>query len=94
MLISRNKFQIVLIVHLVFNYQTRLADIKPIIFTRTFDYTLILNQYLCGNAKSWSEAVIDHLVGSQGQHRGDQVHAMNWSDQKGWNQDPPLPRPT
>jgi len=37
--------------------------------------------------------VIEHLVGRQGQPRGAQVHAMPLSDQKGWSQDPPLPRP-
>jgi len=37
--------------------------------------------------------VIEHLVGSQGQPRGAQVHAMYLSDQRGWSQDPPLPRP-
>ena len=45
-----------------------------------------------GNVKSWLEAVIEHLVGMQGQPRGAQVHAMYLSDQKGWNQDPPLSR--
>ena len=29
----------------------------------------------------------------QGQPRGAQVQAMQLSDQKGWSQDPPLPRP-
>jgi len=46
-----------------------------------------------GNAKSWPEAVTEHLVGRQGQTRRAQVHAMHLSDQKGWSQDPPLPRP-
>ena len=32
-------------------------------------------------------------MGRQGQPRGAQVHAMHLSDQKGWSQDPPLPRP-
>ena len=45
------------------------------------------------NAKSWLEAVIEHLVRRQGQPRGAQVHAMFLSDQKSWSQDPPLPRP-
>jgi len=45
------------------------------------------------NAKSWLEAVIEHLVGRQGQPRGAQLHAMQLSDQKGWSQNPPLPRP-
>ena len=45
------------------------------------------------NAKSQLEPVIEHLVGRQGQPRGAQVHAMHLSDQKGWSQDPPLPRP-
>ena len=41
--------------------------------------------------------VIEHLVGRQSQPRGTQVHAnalhcMHLSDQKGWSQDPPLPR--
>jgi len=46
-----------------------------------------------GNAKSQLKAVIEHLVGRQGQPRGAQVHVMHLSDQKGWSQDPPLPRP-
>ena len=46
-----------------------------------------------GNAKSWLEAVIEHLMGRQGQPRGAQVHAKNLSDQNRWSQDPPLPRP-
>jgi len=45
------------------------------------------------NAKSRPEAVIEHLVGRQGQTRGAQVYAMHLSDWKGWSQDPPLPRP-
>jgi len=39
------------------------------------------------------EAVIEHLVGRQGQARGAQLYAMYLSDLKGWSQDPPLPRP-
>ncbi|XP_048796730.1 transmembrane protein 170B isoform X1 [Lagopus muta] len=35
----------------------------------------------------------EHLLGRQGQPRGAQVQAMHLSDWKGWNQDPPLPRP-
>ena len=31
-------------------------------------------------------------MGRQGQPRGAQVYALHLSDQKGWNQDPPLPR--
>jgi len=46
-----------------------------------------------GSAKSGLEAVIEHLVGRQGQPRGSQVHAMYLSDWKGWSQDSPLPRP-
>ena len=42
---------------------------------------------------SWLELVIELLVGRQDQPRGAQVHAMHLSDQKGWSQDPPLPRP-
>ena len=45
-----------------------------------------------GNAKSWLEPVIEHL-GMQGQPRGAQLHAMHLSYQKGWRQDPTLPRP-
>ena len=33
-----------------------------------------------GNAESQPEAVIEHLVGRQGQPRGAQVHAMYLSD--------------
>jgi len=46
-----------------------------------------------GNAKSGLEAVIEHLVGRQGEPRGTQVYAMKLSDWKGWSQDPILPRP-
>ena len=45
------------------------------------------------NAKSWPEAVIEHLVGRQGQLKGSQLHAMHLSDQKEWILAPPLPRP-
>jgi len=45
------------------------------------------------NAESQLEAVIEHLVGRQGQPRGAQVHAMDLSDHKGRSQDPPLPTP-
>ena len=38
-----------------------------------------------GNAKSWPETVIEHLVGRQGQPKGAQVHAMHLIDQKGWS---------
>jgi len=43
------------------------------------------------NAKSWSEPVIEHLVGRQGQ--GAQVYAIPLHEQVGWSEDPPLPRP-
>ena len=46
-----------------------------------------------GNAETGLEAVMEHLVGRQGQPRGAQVHAMSLSDWQGWSQDPPLPRP-
>ena len=46
-----------------------------------------------GKAKSQLEAVIEHLVGRQGQLRGAQVCAVHLSDWKGWNQDAALPRP-
>ena len=42
-----------------------------------------------GNAKSQLDAVMEHLVGRQGQPRGAQVYAMCLSD---GSQDPPLPR--
>ena len=45
------------------------------------------------NAESWPEAVMEHLVGRQGQPRGAQVHAVLPSDWKGWSQDPSLPSP-
>ena len=45
------------------------------------------------NAESQTETVMEHLLGRQGQPRGAQVHAMHLNDGKGWNQDPPLPRP-
>jgi len=46
-----------------------------------------------GNADSWLEAVIEHLVRRQGQPRRAQVHGMHLSDEKEWIQDLPLPRP-
>ena len=42
-----------------------------------------------GNAESWPEPVIEHLVGRRGQPRGAQLHAVCLNDQKGWSQDPP-----
>ena len=35
--------------------------------------------------------MIEHVVGRQGRPTA-QVHEMHLSDQKGWSQDPPLPR--
>ena len=35
------------------------------------------------NAESQLEAVMEHLVGRQGQPRGAQLHAMDLRDQKG-----------
>ena len=52
-----------------------------------------IHTYCSRNAKSWPEALMEHLVGRQGQPRGAQVHAMQLSDWKGWSRDPPLPRP-
>ena len=46
-----------------------------------------------GNVKSQLEAVIEHLVGRQGQARGAQVHAMYLSDWNRWSQDSPIPTP-
>jgi len=46
-----------------------------------------------GNAKLGLEAVMEHLVGRQGQPRGAQVHAMQLIDWKEWSHDPPLLRP-
>ena len=49
---------------------------------------------LCnGNVKSQLEAVIEHLVGRQGQARGAQVRAMYLSDWNGWSQGASLPTP-
>ena len=53
----------------------------------------LVESWRSGNAKSQLETVIEHLVGRQGQPRRAQVYAMQLSDQKGWSQDPPLPRP-
>jgi len=36
--------------------------------------------YCSQNAKSWLEAVIEHLVGRQGQPRGAQVYAVHLID--------------
>ena len=46
-----------------------------------------------GNAKLGLEAVMEHLVGRQGQPRGAQSHAMQLIDWKEWSHDPPLLRP-
>ena len=46
-----------------------------------------------GNAKSWPEPVMEHLVRRQGQARGAQVCVVHLSGWKRWSQDPPLPRP-
>ena len=51
------------------------------------------NAHCRGNAESQLEPVIEHLVGRQGQPRAAQLHAMHLSDQRGWSQDPPPPRP-
>jgi len=51
------------------------------------------NSHCSRNIKSGLATVIEHLVGRQGQPMGAQVHAMYLNDQKGWSQDPPLPRP-
>jgi len=37
-------------------------------------------QVCSGNAESWPEAVIEHLVRRQGQRRGAQVRAVHLSD--------------
>ena len=37
---------------------------------------VVLHHICSGNAKSWLEPVIEHLVGGQGQPRGAQVHAV------------------
>ncbi|XP_040525300.1 uncharacterized protein LOC101748689 isoform X2 [Gallus gallus] len=51
---------------------------------------LAIQERACrGNAKSQLDAVMEHLVGRQGQPRGAQVYAMCLSD---GSQDPPLPR--
>jgi len=56
-------------------------------------YLLLFIRRCSRNAESQLEAVIEHLVGRQGQPRGAQVQAMYLSDWKGWSQDSPLPRP-
>jgi len=61
--------------------------------SRTHKDTYFADHQCSRNAKSWPEAVIEHLVGRQGQPRGAQVYAMQLSGQKGWSQDPPPPRP-
>jgi len=45
----------------------------------------------CRNAKSWLEALIEHLLGRQGQPKGAQVYAMHLSDQKGRARIHPFP---
>jgi len=46
---------------------------------------------LCNrNAESQLEAVIEHLVGGQGQPRGAQVQAMYLRDWRRWRQNPPV----
>ena len=64
------------------------------VWVRAEHIRLIWHDALCSrNAKSWPEAVIEHLVGRQSQPSRAQVHAMSLSDWKGCSQDPPLPRP-
>ena len=46
-----------------------------------------------GNANSWLEPVIEHLVEKQDQPRGAQVYAMHLSGCRMCSQDSPLPRP-
>jgi len=41
----------------------------------------------------WLETVIEHLLGRQDQPSRAQTHTEDFSDWKGWSQDPPLPRP-
>jgi len=64
-----------------------------ILFFGCFFFLFVCFSWCSGNAKSWLELVIEHLVGRQGQPRGPQVHVMHLSDQKGWSHDPPLSRP-
>jgi len=64
-----------------------------IISNRTKHFAWLFFPGCSRNAESQLEPVIEHLVGRQGQPRGAQVHVMQLSDQKGWCQDPPLPRP-
>jgi len=45
-----------------------------------------------GNAKSGLDSMIEHLMGRQGQPRQAQLRAMYLCVQKGWSQDPLLPR--
>ena len=54
----------------------------------------LVHKHSCsGNAKLLLEAVMEHLVGRQGQPRGAQVHAVYLSDWNGWSQGPPLASP-
>ena len=46
----------------------------------------------CSRNVEQPEAVMENLVGRQGQPREAQLHAMYLSERKGWSQDPPLPR--
>ena len=52
-----------------------------------FQLLVLIIDCCSGNAKSWPEPVIEHLVGRQGQPTGAQVHAVQLSDWKGWSQD-------
>ena len=49
-----------------------------------------IQPYCSGNTDLCLEAVIEHLVGRQGQPKGAQVHAVHMIEYKGC---PPLPRP-
>jgi len=53
---------------------------------------LFLYPIVADNAKSWPEAVIEHLVEGRA-NTGAQVHAMLLSYKNRWSQNPPLSRP-
>ena len=60
---------------------------------RNFSISKKLLCFCSGNMKSWLETVIEHLVRRMDQPRGARVCiVIHLSYQKGWSQDPPLPR--
>lgn len=62
------------------------GEFPPSFFSILLDTLRLLLKSVCsGNAESQLEAVIEYLVGRQGQPMGAQVHAVLLSDWKRWS---------